>query len=473
MKIIIRESQFNRILSEQVKPTLTLSSPSKLQSTTNVASGTINPTTGISDGDLHDFMAALAIGTAFIPYAGPFISAGIGLVDAGMYYNEGDKKSAGIMAALSMLPFIGRIPGVKELGAKGMAALASKINFGGKLTQTEINVVKSINSNPSLVKSELTTAANQVSPIIKQIELLKPKYIKQFGQQAYENQLGKLTRNEIGKDEFLKVLSSTKATTGVVQGVKGVVMTTDEIAKITNMAEKIAKGQKPSGVLKVKIGDELMDIPVEFVSSESQALGGYNPLYSKFRFNLNGLKNKSVEEIKRIIYHEVTHAKDPMPIFMKTNKKGIPYMTGDGSHYAYEAIDIGKKMEDIAKNTPKGQSLPKEYYELEKKADKLFSKYQFSPLEKTANFQTIYNTIPDKINSIIKQYPSKFGKKKAMDNLNLILNYFKRGGGGNIENIIGAEQVEYLNKLKAYDLKQYNDVVKKIFQEIENVKSQL
>jgi hypothetical protein len=472
MKYVITERQY-RVITEQVKPILTPSNQSSsLKPTMNVASGTINPTNGLSSGDLHDLMAVLAIGTAFIPVAGPFISAGIGLADAGMYYKEGDNKSAGITAALSMLPFIGKIPGVKELGAKGMAALSSKLNFGGKLTQSEINVVKNIISNPNLVKSELTIAAKKISPIIKQIESLKPNYIKQFGQQAYENQLSKLVKNEIGKDEFLKILSSNK-TTGVVKGVKGVVMSADEINKITSMADKISKGQIPSNsILKVKIGDAIQEIPVEFVSMEGNMIGGYNPITNRFRFNVKNLP-KNADEIKRTIYHEVTHAKDPMPQFFKQNKTGQYYVTGSGTHYADQAEKISSKMIEIKKSIPKGQKLPKEYYDLKNQRDELFAKYEYAPSEKTANFQMIYNSIPDKINSIIKHYPSKFGKKKSMDMLNSILNYFKRGGGGNIETIIGARQVEYLNKLKKFDLKQYNEVVKKITQEVENLKSQL
>ena len=59
--------------------------------------------------DPHTLMTVLAIGTAFIPVVGPFISAGIGLADAAMYYKEGDKTSAGVTAAFSMIPFIGKV----------------------------------------------------------------------------------------------------------------------------------------------------------------------------------------------------------------------------------------------------------------------------------------------------------------------------------------------------------------------------
>jgi hypothetical protein len=106
MKIILTERQY-RLINDQFKATLTPSKQSSsLNSTTNVASGTLNPTKGSMPVDPHTLMTILAIGTAFIPVAGPFISAGIGLADAALYYEEGDKSSAGLTAAFSMIPFI-------------------------------------------------------------------------------------------------------------------------------------------------------------------------------------------------------------------------------------------------------------------------------------------------------------------------------------------------------------------------------
>ena len=104
-----------------------------------------------------------------------------------------------------------------------------------------------------------------LNPMIRQIQLSKPTYIKQFGQQKYNELLVKLTSKQITKEQFLKELSSTK-TTGAVQGVKGVVMTPEEIVKITKMSEKIANGQKPNGILKVKVGNSIEEVFINFVN---------------------------------------------------------------------------------------------------------------------------------------------------------------------------------------------------------------
>ena len=108
----------------------------------------------------HEVNTVLAIGAFFIPFVGPAVSAGIGLADAGQYYKEGDTKMAGMVGMFSILPGVGtvvsKIPGVKTLGAKGMAALAKKITLGSKITNpTEVEVVTQIAKYKDLIKAEM------------------------------------------------------------------------------------------------------------------------------------------------------------------------------------------------------------------------------------------------------------------------------------------------------------------------------
>jgi hypothetical protein len=140
--------------------------------------------------DPHTVATVFAIGTAFIPLVGPFISAGIGLADAALYYKEGDKTSAGITAAFSMIPFIGMIPGVKELGSKAMAALGSKVAKGIKVfTPAETKVLNAIKQNEATIKKGLESAGAKLTPVVKSVESLKPAYVKRFGQESYDNLL--------------------------------------------------------------------------------------------------------------------------------------------------------------------------------------------------------------------------------------------------------------------------------------------
>jgi hypothetical protein len=179
-KIIkLRESDLNRIvkrvIEEQVKATLTPSNqPSNLQPTTNVQSRTINPTKGSGPVD-HDLNAIFAFGLAFVPVVGPFLSAGIALADALSYANEGKKGEAGVTAFFALLPGIGsvvaKIPGVKQLGQKGMEALASKVITNAPLSAVEQGVVSGINLNKELVKQETNNfVKNMASKVVTKVE---------------------------------------------------------------------------------------------------------------------------------------------------------------------------------------------------------------------------------------------------------------------------------------------------------------
>jgi|LakMenEpi03Aug12_release.lakeMendotaPanAssembly.Ray.scaffolds.fasta_scaffold01925_39 hypothetical protein len=108
----------------------------------------------------HEVNTVLAIGAIFIPFVGPVLSSGIGLMDAAQYYNEGDTKMAGMVGMFALLPGVGsiasKIPGVKTLGAKGMSELAKKLTLGTKITNpTEIEVVSKMAKYKDLIKAEM------------------------------------------------------------------------------------------------------------------------------------------------------------------------------------------------------------------------------------------------------------------------------------------------------------------------------
>lgn len=153
MKIIITESQLNYLvgnLHEQgiITPSGDIIGP-----------GGVTRAKGI---DPHIILPILEIASLFIPVVGPFIAMGIGMADAALYYKEGDKKTASLVAVLSILPGVGaiikKIPGVKTLGKKGMIALSKKLGMSTKpaLTKTEIEVVKGLSKNKELVKKSIS-----------------------------------------------------------------------------------------------------------------------------------------------------------------------------------------------------------------------------------------------------------------------------------------------------------------------------
>ena len=176
MKKIIKltESDLNRIVKKVIEEqsfgygpggSMSLSQASKVQ---KVMSDYYNE-------NPHYINQIMQFGTAFIPLLGPFISTGIGLADAGIYYKEGKNSEAGVVAFFALLPGIGavvsKIPGVKQLGQKGMQALASKLFNKAPLNSVEQGVVTGINLNKELIKQETNNVVkNLASKVVTKVE---------------------------------------------------------------------------------------------------------------------------------------------------------------------------------------------------------------------------------------------------------------------------------------------------------------
>lgn len=162
--------------------------------------------------DPHTVATVAGIGALFIPIIGPFLSAGIGLADAALYAKEGDTKTAGLVAAFALLPAVGsvvsKIPGIKQLGVKGMSALASRLSKGIQITNpVELAVVNGINLNKNLVQSGLnsqvrTLAQQSVSRAVNnatKVELtnLAKNGIKEVGTELATDKAVELIRPRI------------------------------------------------------------------------------------------------------------------------------------------------------------------------------------------------------------------------------------------------------------------------------------
>lgn len=270
----------------------------------------------------HTIATILSIGTAFIPVVGPFISAGIGLADAALYYKEGDKNAAGLTAAFSMIPFISMIPGVKQLGSKGMALLASKVANGSKsFTASEIQVLNAIKENESLIRKGLDDASTKLSPIVKDIQSFKPDYVSRFGQEKYETLLREFLSGGSDKKAFLQSLKSAqKASPNLANFVSkfGIKFAKEEMDQIT----KIAKNAFSEGIQEVKLqtknGSRLItvySVPRELIeknlpanaSAQMFADTANDGIYI-IKDNISNLTGKQLEDV---LVHEFAHIKDP------------------------------------------------------------------------------------------------------------------------------------------------------------------
>ena len=163
MKIIVTEAQLKNLINEQI-PGLgpvggyEFQKPKAIQ---GAGQAFINM-------DPHERNGLLMLGSLFIPVIGPYIAAGIGAYDSSVFYKEGKKKEAALTLVFSLLPGLGKIvnkiPGVKQLGQKGMTLLADKIAKGvTKLTPVESEVIKGINLHKNLIHSEADGLLKRVS----------------------------------------------------------------------------------------------------------------------------------------------------------------------------------------------------------------------------------------------------------------------------------------------------------------------
>lgn len=121
-----------------------------------------------------------ALASAFIPVVGPFIAAGIGLGGAADLWTSNKQKEAAIVAFFSLLPLVGKIPGVgaisKSLGEEMKAAVISN----GALTENQLEtLIKIINYDTQVSRAMIPTIESQalgklethiISTAIKQTE---------------------------------------------------------------------------------------------------------------------------------------------------------------------------------------------------------------------------------------------------------------------------------------------------------------
>jgi hypothetical protein len=117
-------------------------------------------------------IATVATYGSAAPAAAGWIGLGtttsMGLYDAAQEYNLGNKQTAGIMATIEMLPFVSKIPGVKQLVRTVGKSLATKLAKGVKyLTSQERFLVTQLFKNNDAIEAELKKVSKQ-SKILEQ-----------------------------------------------------------------------------------------------------------------------------------------------------------------------------------------------------------------------------------------------------------------------------------------------------------------
>jgi hypothetical protein len=315
MKIIITENQYKIIREQQTlglkgKTLSPKAAPPK-------GFGKSNP-----GGDVHTQALVLGIVTATIPVVGPFIAAGIGALEASLFYKKGDNTSAAITMFFSLLPFIGKIPGVKETSSAVWKTISSKFASGAKLTQLETELVQQVVTNSSSIQTLVKKASNKLSPLVKQITELKPEYIKRYGQESYEKLMRDFISGVSDQDYFLQSLKAgQKAAPELANFVTrfGIKFGTAEVEQIQKIAAQVFDNDTVKQVfLNSKTGPrtiKVYTVPRSLVAQQLPASAG-SSMFADTAGNAvyiikDNIKNFNLKNIEDILTHEFAHIKDP------------------------------------------------------------------------------------------------------------------------------------------------------------------
>ena len=125
---------------------------------------------GLTAEQGHQIISTLTFISAFIPFVGPFIAAGLGTADAAILWSQGKKGEAALTAGLSLIPFASEIPGLKGVGQEVFKSIASKTISKIPLNASEISVVKQISAAKGefdgIAKKWITS--NSSNPLVKE-----------------------------------------------------------------------------------------------------------------------------------------------------------------------------------------------------------------------------------------------------------------------------------------------------------------
>ena len=106
----------------------------------------------------HEWLMFGSIAVWFVPglnTAAPFIAAALDITDAVLYLEEGNMEMAGLSLLFAAVPFIGSVPGVKQVSQATVKAITKKISQRQVLQTWEMKIVQSIADNKNALMNGL------------------------------------------------------------------------------------------------------------------------------------------------------------------------------------------------------------------------------------------------------------------------------------------------------------------------------
>jgi hypothetical protein len=154
--------------------------PNTLQPALQKQQQSIKEMTKFFEDNRHGVLQVAALGTMFIPLVGPFLSLGLELADASLYYKEGDKYMAGLTLAFASIPasqLVLKIPAVKRITKQGLVKILKFMKSGPKskivLNQSEKEAAEQIAKNSNWIRyiSALNLVKSSFSILLKKLSL--------------------------------------------------------------------------------------------------------------------------------------------------------------------------------------------------------------------------------------------------------------------------------------------------------------
>ena len=310
------------------------SAPGMSKGQQSVSAKDIEFKTGLTSEQIHNILAVLELGTAFIPIAGPVISAGIGAIDASLYYAEGDKDMGVFMLLVTLLPELKIASNITKSAKlmKGQKMVEKKILSGKplkNLTTFEVEFIESLKTlNPSKLNSEIKESIARRADNILQTQ--GEKLTEQ--QKAYLKDYSKIYNTEYLAWDLL-VAAAGAATTKIGQDILKKFMNLFKVhdVKLTQKnADDIIKalGELDKDTQNV-MADAMLDNKKEFETFVNHPEEVVTELKSMIKIKKPTKQNIKQEEIDDILLRIADDYPDSEEIVGST-----PPPTSDGKNYS-------------------------------------------------------------------------------------------------------------------------------------------
>lgn len=149
----------------------------------------------------------IAFASAFIPVVGPFITFGLGSLQAAKHWKQGKQADAAVDIIFSLLPMLNKIPGVSKISTSIATSLGNKIVSSGALTLEELNTLKKITQYDKQISTELLSTLERQSAGKIKDHVIKTAVKKAEGEII--DYTGLPTRTKVKKAIASKALTST------------------------------------------------------------------------------------------------------------------------------------------------------------------------------------------------------------------------------------------------------------------------